>query len=65
VNLAHGIYAGWEQMFTGYWSYWITTSVFMALALWITGRLLILFFPPHPVQTGGLHAHGAASTQAA
>lgn len=65
VNLAHGIYAGWEKMFPGYWAYWAATSVLMACALWMTGRLLILFFPPRPAVTGGRHAHGVASARAA
>jgi hypothetical protein len=50
VNLAHAIYSGSERMFSGYLSYWFTTSALMALALWITGRLLILLFPPRPAE---------------
>jgi hypothetical protein len=52
VNLAHGVYEGSRGMFASYWIYWIATSALMALALWITGRLLILLFPSRPSGIG-------------
>lgn len=58
VNLAHAVYEGSEKMFREYRTYWLATSALMALALWITGRLLILLFPPRTAEKGGLHAHG-------
>lgn len=48
VNLAHGVYEGSANLFRQYWTYWLATSALMAIALWMTGRLLILLFPPRP-----------------
>ncbi|HUW62490.1 MAG TPA: hypothetical protein VMZ06_15905 [Candidatus Bathyarchaeia archaeon] len=47
VNVAHSIYPGWERFFTAYWQYWLFTAASSALALYVVGRLLLWFAPPH------------------
>jgi hypothetical protein len=45
VNVAHRIYDGWEDYFTGYWQYWLCNSLLAAAYLWFTGAFLIKLFP--------------------
>jgi hypothetical protein len=40
INLAHGAYPGWENLFPSYWQYWAFTTVCSALALWIIAKCL-------------------------
>ena len=40
VNLAHGVYPGWERWFASHGSYWIFTTAVAALLLWLLDRLL-------------------------
>jgi hypothetical protein len=40
INLAHSIYPGWEQFFSGYWQYWIFTVTGSAICLWLFSGIL-------------------------
>jgi hypothetical protein len=44
VNLAHSIYPGWEQFFSGYWQYWIFTIASSAVCLWLFSAILAWIF---------------------
>ena len=44
INLAHSIYPGWEQFFSGYWQYWIFTTVSSAICLWLFSSILSWIF---------------------
>ena len=43
VNLAHGIYPGWERWFGSHAAYWLFTATAAAALLWLTDRFLPRF----------------------
>ena len=45
VNVAYRIQSGWEPTFTSFWKFWLVMSAFVALGLWVIGRLLNLLWP--------------------
>ncbi|HJY77989.1 MAG TPA: hypothetical protein VKE95_15240 [Burkholderiales bacterium] len=45
VNLAHRAYEGWDRLPGGYAAYWLGLTLTGAMALWATGRALIVLFP--------------------
>jgi hypothetical protein len=40
VNIAHGIYPGWDRWFSSHAAYWAFTTTVAALLLWLADRLL-------------------------
>lgn len=46
VNVAHQVYAGWEQVVSAYWQYWLSTTLMVAAGLWVTGIILLKLWPP-------------------
>jgi len=44
VNLAHRAYEGWDVLPGGYATYWLGLALTGALALWATGRALMMLF---------------------
>jgi hypothetical protein len=44
INLAHSVYPGWEQFFSGYWQYWIFTVAGSAICLWLFSNVLSWIF---------------------
>lgn len=56
VNVAHSIYPGWDRFFTAYWQYWLFTVACSAAALWMVGRLLLWYAPPHQNEPPPAHA---------
>ena len=45
VNLAHGIYPGWEKIFRAYWQYWIFIIGTAAAVMFGLNRIFMLAFP--------------------
>jgi hypothetical protein len=53
VNLAHGVYPGWDRWFPNHASYWVFTTAVAAFLLWLLDRLLPKALLPtlHPEAT--------------
>jgi hypothetical protein len=45
VNVAHRIQAGWENIFSSYWKFWIAMAAVTAAGLWGIGFVLSLIWP--------------------
>jgi len=45
VNVAHGVYPGWEGAFRSYWKFWIVMTAIVAAGLWAIGRILSWLWP--------------------
>ncbi len=53
VNLAHGIYFGWEELFGDYAIYWLGTTLLAAGGLWLANWLFRRLWPASgPDETG-------------
>ncbi len=46
VNIAHGIYRGWEAMFNNYRLFWSITTVLAGIVLFGIGKVFLKLFPP-------------------
>jgi hypothetical protein len=51
VNLSHGVQAGWEQIFSSYFRFWVVLTILVGFCLWILGRLLQIIWPAAPAQS--------------
>jgi len=48
VNVAHNIQAGWEQVFSSYWKFWLILTTIVGLSLWAIALLFRRLWPAIP-----------------
>ena len=45
VNLAHRVQTGWENVFSGYWKFWVVLTALVCFCLWGVGLVLARIWP--------------------